>query len=195
MHHLSLVQGEGRRTLTRSFLEPFPRKSPGGSCVFGLCRLVWRMPCGRGCSFWRCFGGAACACVIGWRERRCRVAATAGLPVCLLRQHGSRRTPGGVNFSFFRLVAVMCRPWSHSANFVFRQLQPTTMAAESICPRVQKPAPAWEGTAVMPDGEFSDISSANYKGKWLVLFFYPVRRSLLPASWVFAQAPFCRLWV
>lgn len=39
--------------------------------------------------------------------------------------------------------------------------------------RVQKPAPAFKGTAVV-DGKFKEISSADYKGKWLVLFFYPL---------------------
>lgn len=39
--------------------------------------------------------------------------------------------------------------------------------------RLTKPAPEFNGQAVV-DGEFKDISLANYKGKYLVLFFYPL---------------------
>ena len=39
---------------------------------------------------------------------------------------------------------------------------------------IQKPAPAFTCTAVMPDGSFKDISLSDYKGKWVVLFFYPL---------------------
>jgi len=36
-----------------------------------------------------------------------------------------------------------------------------------------KPAPDIKGTAVV-DGQFKDISLADYKGKYLVVFFYPL---------------------
>lgn len=39
--------------------------------------------------------------------------------------------------------------------------------------QVSKPAPDFEGQAVVGK-EFQDISLADYKGKWLVLFFYPL---------------------
>ena len=39
---------------------------------------------------------------------------------------------------------------------------------------VTQPVPAWKGTAVMPDGSFKEISSSDYKGKWYILFFYPL---------------------
>jgi peroxiredoxin (alkyl hydroperoxide reductase subunit C) len=39
---------------------------------------------------------------------------------------------------------------------------------------VTKPAPDFEATAVMPDNTFSDITLADYKGKYVVLFFYPL---------------------
>ncbi len=35
-------------------------------------------------------------------------------------------------------------------------------------------APDFKGQAVLPDGNFKEISLANYKGKWVVLFFYPL---------------------
>jgi alkyl hydroperoxide reductase subunit AhpC len=38
---------------------------------------------------------------------------------------------------------------------------------------VQKPAPAFAGTAVV-DEDFKDISLADYAGKYLILFFYPL---------------------
>lgn len=39
---------------------------------------------------------------------------------------------------------------------------------------IQKPAPAFSATACMPDGTFKTVSLDDYKGKWLVLFFYPL---------------------
>ncbi len=39
---------------------------------------------------------------------------------------------------------------------------------------VQKNAPDFKATAVMPDNNFKDISLADYKGKYVVLFFYPL---------------------
>lgn len=40
--------------------------------------------------------------------------------------------------------------------------------------RVRTPAPEWEATAVMPDGEFAKMASSDFKGQWLVLVFYPL---------------------
>ena len=40
--------------------------------------------------------------------------------------------------------------------------------------QIGKPAPNFKGTAVMPDKEFNEISLSDYKGKWVVLFFYPL---------------------
>ena len=39
--------------------------------------------------------------------------------------------------------------------------------------RVQKPAPQWKATAVV-NKEFKEISSKDYLGNWMVLFFYPL---------------------
>jgi len=39
--------------------------------------------------------------------------------------------------------------------------------------QVTKPAPFFKGTAVV-DKQFKDISLKDFKGKWLVLFFYPL---------------------
>ncbi len=39
--------------------------------------------------------------------------------------------------------------------------------------RVQKPAPDFKGTAVISQ-QFKEIKLSDYKGKYLVLFFYPL---------------------
>lgn len=38
---------------------------------------------------------------------------------------------------------------------------------------VSKPSPDWNGTAVI-NGEFKDIKLSDYRGKYLVFFFYPL---------------------
>lgn len=38
---------------------------------------------------------------------------------------------------------------------------------------LQKPAPIFKGTAVV-NGQFKDISLTDYKGKYVILFFYPL---------------------
>ncbi|KAG2456819.1 PRDX4 protein, partial [Polypterus senegalus] len=38
---------------------------------------------------------------------------------------------------------------------------------------ISKPAPNWEGTAVI-NGEFKELKLSDYKGKYLVFFFYPL---------------------
>jgi alkyl hydroperoxide reductase subunit AhpC len=40
--------------------------------------------------------------------------------------------------------------------------------------QITKPAPDFSGPAVMPGGEFKDIKLSDYKGKYLVFFFYPL---------------------
>lgn len=40
-------------------------------------------------------------------------------------------------------------------------------------PALNKPAPSFAGTAVI-NGEFKEINLTQYKGKYLVLFFYPL---------------------
>jgi peroxiredoxin (alkyl hydroperoxide reductase subunit C) len=39
---------------------------------------------------------------------------------------------------------------------------------------VTKPAPDFKATAVMPDNSFADLSLSSYRGKYVVLFFYPL---------------------
>ncbi|KAM6094915.1 peroxiredoxin-4 isoform 2-T2 [Chlamydotis macqueenii] len=39
--------------------------------------------------------------------------------------------------------------------------------------KISKPAPYWEGTAVI-NGEFKELKLTDYEGKYLVFFFYPL---------------------
>ena len=39
---------------------------------------------------------------------------------------------------------------------------------------VQQPAPDFKAQAVLPDGSFKEVSLADYKGKYVLLFFYPL---------------------
>lgn len=39
---------------------------------------------------------------------------------------------------------------------------------------VNSPAPDFKAQAVMPDGSFQEISLGQYRGKYVVLFFYPL---------------------
>ena len=39
---------------------------------------------------------------------------------------------------------------------------------------VTKPAPEFKATAIMPDNSFQEVSLSDYKGKKVVLFFYPL---------------------
>lgn len=41
------------------------------------------------------------------------------------------------------------------------------------CPEIGKPAPDFSGVAVI-DGAFKDIKLSDYKGKYVILFFYPL---------------------
>lgn len=53
----------------------------------------------------------------------------------------------------------------------FSQLQnPKKMSVAGL--KLTKPAPEWSGTAVV-DGDFEEISLADFRGKYLVFFFYP----------------------
>ena len=39
---------------------------------------------------------------------------------------------------------------------------------------VQQPAPQFKAQAVLPDGSFKEVSLADYQGKYVLLFFYPL---------------------
>ena len=38
---------------------------------------------------------------------------------------------------------------------------------------VRSPAPAFTAQAVMPSGEFKQVTNADFKGKYVVMFWYP----------------------
>lgn len=64
-----------------------------------------------------------------------------------------------VNLSF--LISVIC-------NLMFWNIILSDMA-----PEIAKPAPDFEGIAVV-NGAFKNIKLSDYKGKYVVLFFYPL---------------------
>lgn len=41
-------------------------------------------------------------------------------------------------------------------------------------PMIGQPAPQFTAPAVVDGGDFKDISLSDYKGKWVVMFFYPL---------------------
>lgn len=41
-------------------------------------------------------------------------------------------------------------------------------------PMIGQPAPQFTCPAVLDGGEFKDVSLSDFKGKWVVLFFYPL---------------------
>lgn len=43
-----------------------------------------------------------------------------------------------------------------------------------MMPIIGQPAPQFTAPAVVDGGDFKDISLSDYKGKWVVLFFYPL---------------------
>lgn len=51
---------------------------------------------------------------------------------------------------------------------------------------IQKPAPHFEGEAVLPNGEFKKVKLTDYKGKYLVFFFYPLDFTLVCPTEVIA---------
>ncbi|CCW69840.1 unnamed protein product [Phytomonas sp. Hart1] len=40
--------------------------------------------------------------------------------------------------------------------------------------KLNHPAPQFDEMALMPDGSFHKVKLSSYKGKWVVLFFYPL---------------------
>lgn len=40
--------------------------------------------------------------------------------------------------------------------------------------QIGKAAPAFTATTLMPNGDIQDLSLSDYKGKWVVFFFYPL---------------------
>ena len=49
---------------------------------------------------------------------------------------------------------------------------------------IDQPAPQFTTAAVFDGGEVRNVSLSDYKGKWVVLFFYVMRQS---CGWTFAN--------
>ncbi|KAF0301126.1 Thioredoxin-dependent peroxide reductase, mitochondrial [Amphibalanus amphitrite] len=54
-----------------------------------------------------------------------------------------------------------------------RPVRLLSRTAPALAPRVQQPAPDFKGQAVV-DGEFRTVQLSDFKGQYLVLFFYPL---------------------
>lgn len=70
------------------------------------------------------------------------------------------------------------------SSFVFTpQLQ--NYSTEMSKAFITKPAPAFTKKALLPSGEFKDITLSDYLGKWVVLFFYPLDFTFVCPSYVY----------
>ncbi|TRY75640.1 hypothetical protein TCAL_04502 [Tigriopus californicus] len=76
-----------------------------------------------------------------------------------------------------RLVHSALRPSVRSAitaaTSVTARRQPLSSSSSIWSPRIQHPAPAFQAQAVV-NGQFQEIQLSDYKGKYLVLYFYPL---------------------
>ena len=52
--------------------------------------------------------------------------------------------------------------------------QPINESSEIMSVLVQQQAPEFKAKAVMPNGEFKEISLSDYRGKYVILFFWPL---------------------
>uniref|UniRef100_A0A8D0P641 thioredoxin-dependent peroxiredoxin n=1 Tax=Sus scrofa TaxID=9823 RepID=A0A8D0P641_PIG len=136
--------------------------------------------------------GRAAALAWSWRRRRrrrprrlwplagaesyccCRCCCSC----CGLKRCGAwrrRRGPEPARRSATSTRVDKCTPGRHPG---FRSpITPCTSAkprvGDALPRRVSKPAPYWEGTAVI-NGEFKELKLTDYRGKYLVFFFYPL---------------------
>ena len=60
--------------------------------------------------------------------------------------------------------------------------------------KVQHPAPEFKGQAVV-DGQFKEVSLSDFKGKWLVLFFYPLDFTFVRNPTLFLYISFIQITV
>ena len=56
---------------------------------------------------------------------------------------------------------------------------------------VQKPAPDFKAQAVMPDGSFKELTLSEYKGKYVLLFFYPLDFTFVCPTEIIAFSDHC----
>ena len=58
---------------------------------------------------------------------------------------------------------------------------------------VSKLAPDFGAQAVMPDGSFRQLELSSYKGKYVVLFFYPLDFTFVCPTEIIAFSEKCRV--
>jgi len=69
---------------------------------------------------------------------------------------------------FRHFTSLTLKTTTNSVQYIPRRAQHS-----SPFPVISKPAPEFKGQAVI-DGHFKDIQLSDYKGKYVVLFFYPL---------------------
>lgn len=69
-------------------------------------------------------------------------------------------------------VISLCSP-GHEDIYAYLHVGPAPFCA-TMSGIIGHPAPAFNVEALLPDGSFKHVSLEDYKGKWLVLFFYPL---------------------
>lgn len=77
----------------------------------------------------------------------------------------------------FALVLAGCTATNHSAPEVVTVMPPTL---------VNQTAPAFTAPAVMPDNSLGEVSLSDYRGKYVVMFFFPMAFSIVCPTEVFA---------
>ena len=70
-------------------------------------------------------------------------------------------------------LAMSCRLKEFVATKESSLAQAELLLEETVMPMIGQQAPLFTTKAVIDGGEFKDISLADYRGKWVVLFFYP----------------------
>jgi len=113
----------------------------------------------------------------GWSQSCCRlpynrIKLTLSFQVILIICHDTFIVMSGTVRHFAR--ALVGRYTSKLPASSLSSISRSVSTGVQLCsPRVQQPAPDFRGMAVV-NQEFKEISLADYKGKYLVLFFYPL---------------------
>lgn len=75
---------------------------------------------------------------------------------------------------YLQLVTATSSLSQHKQTLLAECIRNFTVSSKLLnWPQIQKPAPEFSGTAVVK-GDFKEIKLSDYKGKYVVLFFYPL---------------------
>lgn len=79
----------------------------------------------------------------------------------------------GIGLNFVRKVSRTALMQKHASKTLLTSFKSLSTSSPSCAATVTLPAPSFQGQAVV-NGDFKEISLADYEGKYLVLFFYPL---------------------